>query len=71
MNKVKLWTNKTPKEQKFIIALLIDAMLHSDVATKVIERTLQKFIDKGYVQSKFIGEEFVDNTDEQTHTEDN
>lgn len=66
MRKDTLWSSKPEEEQKLIVAMLVDAMLNSDVATTTIEKTLQKFISKGYVKGKFVEQAFNQDLDEST-----
>lgn len=54
------WAQKTPQEKQVFLAKLVDAMVYSDVATNLLEKTLQYFEEFGYIKSVMLPD---DNTD--------
>lgn len=56
MGKPSLWANKTPEEKNIFIAKLVDAMVYSDVATRLLEKAITKFECKGYIKSVILPE---------------
>lgn len=50
------WAQKTAHEKQIFLAKLVDAMVYSDVATNLLESTLNYFEEFGFIKSVILPE---------------